>query len=149
MLLVTALLKPRDCCPCVTMGCSESVGSFDGTTCGRTSLTSSPFIRFEWQDNVRTDLSAQQIRSCTPPDGAYGCYCCRARLCILLFWCHPCLYWCARESSSGRDVEYKLQLHQPPNESQDWRAECGTNHCTSSTWSSFAPTCQRSNFARR
>ena len=46
--------------------------------CGRTSLTSSPFIRFEWQDNVRTYLSAQQIRSCTPSDGACGCYCCRA-----------------------------------------------------------------------
>lgn len=74
-------LNSRDCCPYVTMGCSESVGSFDDTTCmrcGRTSLTSSPFIRFEWQDNVRTDLSAQQIRSCTASDGAYGCYCCRA-----------------------------------------------------------------------
>ena len=81
MLLVSALLKNRDCCPYVTMGCSESVGSFDDTTCmryGGTSLTSSPFIRFQWQDKVRTDLSAQQIRSCTPPDGAYGCYCCRA-----------------------------------------------------------------------
>ena len=152
MLLVTALLKPRDCCPYVTMGCSESVGSLDDTTCmrrGRASLTSSPFVRFEWQGKVRADLSAQQIRSCTPPDGAYGCCCCRARLCILLFRCHPSLYWCARESPSGGDLGYKLQLHQHPNESQDWRAECGTNHCTSSTWSSFAPTCQRSNFARR
>ena len=81
MLLVTALLKPRDCCPCVTMGCSESVGSLDGTTCmrrGRASLTSSPFVRFEWQGKVRADLSAQRIRSCAPPDGACGCCCCRA-----------------------------------------------------------------------
>ena len=144
-------VETSDCCLCVTMGCSESVGSLDDTTCmrrGRASLTSLPFVRFEWQGKVRADLSAQRIRSCAPPDGACGCCCCRAG-------CASCCSGATRVctglhgSLPAAGVWDTSQVHQHPNESQDWRAECGTNHCTSSTLSSSAPTCQLSNFARR